>query len=155
MKKLNYYIHIFCSSYTIASLLVALVNILSIGYCEIGIYWIFQMALLCGVITILMYITDVITDKFFKDVPVWIFVLTGLTEVLLCVFILGGLCFEWFPFNLFWIFAVIGIDIVIYFSVFGIMFMHEQRSADNINKILKNCRNKNKEDRRYNNGKDN
>lgn len=155
MKKLNYYLQVFCSSFTIASLVVATVKIITSRETQTNIIWFFQMAILCAVISLLMFITDIISEKFFRDTPVWVFILTGLTEVLLCVFILGGLCFEWFPFNPFWILTVAVIDIAIYLLVYGIMYISEKKSADSINKILQSGRKNNRNSRRNKDGKDN
>lgn len=142
MGRLKYYMNVFFSSYTIASLVVALT------YCnyyttEFGVEWIFQMALLCLAISFLMFITDIVSEKFFGNVPVFIFILIGLIEVSACVIFMGGLWFKWFPLNIEYILEIIVIDTIIYFSVFGIIFFQEKKSADNINRIIKNGRNKN------------
>lgn len=145
MAKLKYYMNIFFSSYTIASLVVAFINVLH-RPTNFGVEWIFQMALLCFVITFLMFITDIVSEKIFKDIPIFVFILIGLIEVSACVLLMGGLWFEWFMLNVDWILKVIVIDTVIYFSVFGIMFFQEKKSAESINKIIKNGRNKNGKD---------
>lgn len=155
MKKFNYYLNIFCSSFTVATLVISLVNILSSDKVPTAYIWVFQMAVLCAVITILIFITGILSEKIFKNTPVWVFILTGLTEVLLSVFILGGLCFGWFPFNSFGILTIAVIDIVIYFLVYGIMYIGERKSADNINKILQNSRKNKLNSRRNKDGKDN
>lgn len=104
------------------------------------------MALLCFIITILMFITDIVSEKFFGNIPVFVFILIGLIEVSACVLLMGGLWFEWFTLNVNWISEVIVIDTVVYFSVFVIMFFQEKKSAESINKIIKNGRNKNGKD---------
>lgn len=142
MGRLKYYMNVFFSSYTIASLVVALT---SYNYypTEFGVEWIFQNALLCLVISFLMFITDIVSEKVFRDIPSFIFILIGLIEVSVCVIFMGGLWYKWFPLNIGKILEIIVIDTVIYFSVFGIMFFQEKKSADNINRIIKNGRNKN------------
>lgn len=145
MAKLKYYMNIFFSSYTIASLIIAFINTLNYPT-NFGVEWIFQMASLCFVITFLMFITDIVSEKFFRDIPVFVFILIGLIEVSACVLLMGGLWFEWFILNVDWILKVIVIDTVIYFSVFGIMFFQEKKSAESINRIIKNGRNKNGKD---------
>lgn len=145
MKKLKFYMNVFFSSYTISSLMVALFILHDSPV--IGVEWIFQMALLSFAITILMFITDIISEKFFGNVPVFVYILFGLVEVTFCVFLMGGLWYQWFPFNIEWLLETVIICIVIYFTVFGIIFFQEKKSAENINKIIKN--------RRNNNGKDN
>ena len=142
MTRLKYYMNIFFSSYTIASLIIAFINTLNYPT-NFGVEWIFQMALLCFIITIFMFITDIVSEKFFGDIPVFVFILIGLIEVSACVLLMGGLCFEWFPLNVNWISEIIVIDTVIYFSVFAIMFFQEKKSAESINKIIKNGRTKN------------
>lgn len=143
MEKLKYYMNVFFSSYTIASLVVALTNYSYYYEARFGVEWLFQMALLCLVITFLMFITDTISEKFFGDIPVFVFILIGLIEVSACVILMGGLWYQWFPLTIDWILEVLIIDVIIYFGVFGIMFFQEKKSAENINKIIKNGRNKN------------
>lgn len=142
MNKLKYYMNVFFSSYTIASLVIALANY-KYYVAEFSIEWLFQMALLCLTITFLMFITDIISEKFFGNIPVFVFILIGLIEVSACVILMGGLCYQWFPLSIEWILEVIVIDIVIYFFVFGVMFFQEKKSAEGINKIIKNRRKKN------------
>lgn len=142
MGRLKYYMNVFFSSYTIASLVVALTNY-SYYATEIGIVWIFQMALLCLVISFLMFITDMVSEKFFRDIPTFIFVLIGLIEVSACVILMGSLWYQWFQLDIEKILEIFVIDTVIYLFVFGVMFLQEKKSADSINRILKNGRNKN------------
>ena len=54
--------------------------------------------------------------------------------------------YNWFDFNAFWILAVLAIDVIIYFAVFGVMLLQEKQSADSINKIIESERKKNGED---------
>lgn len=152
MKKLSYYLNVFCSSYTIASIIVG-----GILNCDemFPNTWLVQMAVLCAVITVLMFVTDAVSETIFKEIPVWVFVFVGLIEVSACVLLLGGLCFKWFTFDLKWIPIVLLVDTVIYFAVFGIMLIREKSTADNINKILRNNRKQNfSNNRRNKNGKD-
>lgn len=142
MGRLKYYINVFFSSYTIASLVVALANF-RYYETEFGIEWLFQMALLCLVISFLMFITDMLSEKVFGNVPIFIFILIGVLEVSACVMLMGGLWYQWFPLSIDKILEIFVIDTVIYFAVFGIMFFQEKKSADSINRIIKNGRNKN------------
>lgn len=142
MKKFHYYLKIFCSSYTVSTLLLSVLNL----DMEINTLWMLEMAFLCLVITVTMCITDIVTEKFFGETPVWAFVLVGFLIVFAAVFLIGGLWFKFFSFNLENFFLVLGIDLVTYFSVFAIMYSQEKRSADCINKILKNGRKQNGKD---------
>lgn len=142
MKRFHYYLKIFCSSYTISTLLLAVLNL----DMSVDVLWLIEMAFLCLVITVAMFITDIVTEKFFGSIPVWVFVLTGFLIVLAAVLLIGGLWFGFFSFNLKNFFLVLGVDLVIYFSVFAIMYSQEKRSVDCINKILKNGRKQNGKD---------
>lgn len=146
MQRLKYYINVFLSSYAIASVVIAAVNYFS-GTTSINTLWVFQMAFLCLAITILMLLTDILTEKLYKSTPpVWLFILLGIIEVYACVLLIGGLWYNWFDFNAFWILAVLAIDVIIYFAVFGIMLLQEKQSADSINKIIESERKKNGQD---------
>lgn len=146
MQRLKYYINVFLSSYAIASVVIAAVNYFS-GTTSINTLWVFQMAFLCLAITILMLLTDILTEKLYKSTPpVWLFILLGIIEVSACVLLIGGLWYNWFDFNAFWILTVLVIDVIIYFAVFGVMLLQEKQSADSINKIIESERKKNGED---------
>lgn len=142
MGRFKYYMNVFFSSYTIASLVVALANF-RYYETEFGIEWLFQMAFLCLVISFLMFITDMLSEKVFGNVPIFIFILLGVLEVSVCVMLMGGLWYQWFSLSIDKILEIFVIDTVIYFAVFGIMFFQEKKSADSINRIIKNGRNKN------------
>lgn len=146
MNELKRFVNIFFSSYTIASLVVAIFNY-SYYANGIGIEWVFQMALLCFVISFLMFITSIISEKISNPIPQWLDILIGIIEVSVCVILIGGLWYQWFPMSIKWILEIIVIDLIIYFAVYGITFFQERQFANNINKIIKN--------RRKNNGKDN
>lgn len=146
MQRLKYYINVFLSSYAIASVVIAAVNYFS-GTTSINTLWVFQMAFLCLAITILMLLTDILTEKLYKSTPpVWLFILLGIIEVSASVLLIGGLWYNWFDFNAFWILAVLAIDVIIYFAVFGVMLLQEKQSADSINKIIESERKKNGQD---------
>lgn len=146
MNGLKRFVNIFFSSYTIASLVVAIFNY-SYYTNGIGIEWVFQMALLCFVISFLMFITGIISEKISNPIPQWLYILIGIIEVSACVILMGGLWYQWFPMSIKWILEIIVIDLIIYFAVYGITFFQEKQFANNINKIIKN--------RRKSNGKDN
>ena len=140
MQRLKYYINVFLSSYAIASVVIAAVNYFS-GTTSINTLWVFLA------ITILMLLTDILTEKLYKSTPpVWLFILLGIIEVSACVLLIGGLWYNWFDFNAFWILTVLVIDVIIYFAVFGVMLLQEKQSADSINKIIESERKKNGQD---------
>lgn len=95
------------------------------------------MALLCFVISFLMFITGIISEKISNPIPQWLYILIGIIEVSACVILMGGLWYQWFPMSIKWILEIIVIDLIIYFAVYGITFFQERQFANNINKIIK------------------
>ena len=134
-EKINHYISVLVHSFTWQTLILSLINWDSylINAQEVLQYFAVSVA-----ITLLMAITDIFTLK--RSLPV--IILTDLLDIAVVVFGLGGAVFKWFDFNLENILPIIGIIVIIYFIIFGLMMFQMKKDSDHINKKIKERINK-------------
>lgn len=134
-NKFNHYLTVLVHTFTWQTLILSIINF---GESIINSQTIMQFFTVACVITALMAITDIFTQKR-GSIPV--IILTNLLEVFIVVLGLGGFVFKWFEFIWTDLLVVIGIIVIIYFVIFGIFIFKMKMDSDYINKLIKENKN--------------
>lgn len=136
LKRLKIYGISCCISYTIASLILSVLNIGSTLMSDVWLANV-QLLLVCIVIAVLMLITDTIRDPEEPTSQVTPgYFLIGILDVAVPVIGMGGLLFKWFDVFTLQIIYPICILLVVYFAVFAIFYINKKITEKELNRRI-------------------
>lgn len=120
-----------CASYTLASVLISLLNINEMNYN----IWVINIELffVCFVIALLMLISNAFLDY---DNNIKITFLIGFAEVAVPVLVLGGPVFNWFDLFSPQIISPVLILSFVYIAIFILFYLHGKKVEREINKKI-------------------
>ncbi len=137
LKRLKMYGISFCISYTMASLILSILNYSS----ELitGSVWLanIQLLVVCFAIAVLMLVTDTIRapEAMESQLTPGYFALE-LMDVAIPVLGLGGFVFKWFDVFSLQVLYPICILVVIYFAVFAIFYINSKQTEKELNRRI-------------------
>ena len=134
-EKFSHYLTVLVHTFTWQTLILSLINWDSY---IVNAQEVLQFFAVSVAITVLMAVTDIFTLK--RSVPIIIF--AELADIAIAVFGLGGYVFKWFDFTLENILPIVGLIVIIYFIIFGLMMIQMKKDSDQINKKIKERFNK-------------
>lgn len=137
LKRIPQYIIMCCVSFTVCVMILSAIHTWYDLMATVAWVANFELFAVCLAITILMFFTD----SFTENLPLPVVSLIQFADVILCVFGLGGLVFDWFPINFHWFVIVFAIDAVIYLLVFLVMYYVNSRLSNEINEKIKERKN--------------
>lgn len=129
-EKFNHYLTILVHAFTWQTLIV---SIMTWNTCQLTAMTIVQYFLVSLAVTALMAVTDIFTLN--RSLPV--IIITGLLDVSLVVFGLGGFVFNWFAFEWLSVLTVLGSIALIYFIIFGFIMLRMKKDSEYINQKIK------------------
>lgn len=133
-EKIKYYFTVCCISFTILELVLSTLNIIIAPTSMSSNLWInnIEMFSVCLCIALIMFVTDNFTKN-----PHSIFArIVHLIDVSIPVFVLGGLVYHWFAIIWWDILIVFGVIVLVYFLVYGIMYLNGKITENMINKKI-------------------
>ncbi|MBQ9674043.1 MAG: DUF3021 family protein [Ruminococcus sp.] len=144
LNKIKWYINFDCQIFTIMTLVLNFMYIIVGEVDDINLFGYIQLTLqhftLSTVITILFFL--------FKKIIAmreWYSYLTTWLIVLVSVYGIGSLLFDWFDINSWWSLITLAITIFIYVVIFLLNYIENIKDSKNINEKLNEMRERNSE----------
>ena len=132
MNKLSQFFSVFVNSFAWQTLILALLNVFLGSGFVFNAYSVIQCFIVALVISVLMFVTDMILSKGFKlKLSLLTVSIIDILEVFAVVMVVGGAIFGWFDFVMSDLLIAAG------FIVFTIHMLRMKADSNTINKILK------------------
>ena len=136
MNKLSQFFSVFVNSFAWQTLILALLNVFLGSGFVFNAYSVIQCFIVALVISVLMFVTDMILSKGFKLSLLTVSII-DILEVFAVVMVVGGAIFGWFDFVMSDLLIAAGVIIAVFLIVFTIHMLRMKADSNTINKILK------------------
>lgn len=137
MNKLSQFFSVFVNSFAWQTLILALLNVF-LGSGFFNAYSVIQCFIVALVISVLMFVTDMILSNGFKlKLSLLTVSIIDILEVFAVVMVVGGAIFGWFDFVMSDLLIAAGVIIAVFLIVFTIHMLRMKADSNTINKILK------------------
>ena len=139
MNKLSQFFSVFVNSFAWQTLILALLNVFLGSGFVFNAYSVIQCFIVALVISVLMFVTDMILSNGFKlKLSLLTVSIIDILEVFAVVMVVGGAIFGWFDFVMSDLLIAAGVIIAVFLIVFTIHMLRMKADSNTINKILKN-----------------
>ena len=136
MNKLSQFFSVFVNSFAWQTLILALLNVFLCNGFVFNAYSVIQCFIVALVISVLMFVTDMILSNGFK-LKLSLLTVIDILEVFAVVMVVGGAIFGWFDFVMSDLLIAAGVIIAVFLIVFTIHMLRMKADSNTINKILK------------------
>ena len=137
MNKLSQFFSVFVNSFAWQTLILALLNVFLGSGFVFNAYSVIQCFIVALVISVLMFVTDMILSNGFKlKLSLLTVSIIDILEVFAVVMVVGGAIFGWFDFVMSDLLIAAGV-IAVFLIVFTIHMLRMKADSNMINKILK------------------
>lgn len=138
MNKLSQSFSVFVNSFAWQTLILALLNVFLGSGFVFNAYSVIQCFIVALVISVLMFVTDMILSNGFKlKLSLLTVSIIDILEVFAVVMVVGGAIFGWFDFVMSDLLIAAGVIIAVFLIVFTIHMLRMKADSNMINKILK------------------
>ena len=138
MNKLSQIFSAFVNSFAWQTLILALLNVFLGSGFVFNAYSVIQCFIVALVISVLMFVTDMILSNGFKlKLSLLTVIIIDILEVFAVVMVVGGAIFGWFDFVMSDLLIAAGVIIAVFLIVFTIQMLRMKADSNTINKILK------------------
>lgn len=138
MNKLSQFFSVFVNSFAWQTLILALLNVFLGSGFVFNAYSVIQCFIVALVISVLMFVTDMILSNGFKlKLSLLTVSIIDILEVFAVVMVVGGAIFGWFDFVMSNLLIAAGVIIAVFLIVFTIHMLRMKADSNTINKMLK------------------
>ena len=138
MNKLSQYFSAFVNSFDWQTIILTFLNVFLGSGFVFNAYSVIQCFIVALVISVLMFVTDIILSNGFKlKLSLLTVSIIYILEVFAVVMVVGGAIFGWFDFVMSDLLIATGVIIAVFLIVFTIQMLRMKADSNTINKILK------------------